>query len=64
MDENDLRYKIMHESTMGWSLFDRQAQNLTKEEARKWLDRIIHDGINPTYLKAVLQDDHRYLDQT
>ena len=32
MEENDLRYKIMHESTMGWSLYDREAQNLTKEE--------------------------------
>ena len=64
MDEKDLRYKIMYEDTTGWNLYDGQAQNLTKEDASKWLDRIIHEGINPSYLKAVLQDDYRYLDQT
>ena len=54
----------MYEDTTGWNLYDGQAQNLTKDGARKWLDRIIHEGINPSYLKAVLQDDYRYLDQT
>ena len=64
MDEKDRRYKVMTQTTMGWTLFADQAQNLTKDDARKWLDRIIHEGINPSYLKAVLQDDYRYLDQT
>ena len=35
MDEKDRRYKVMTETTMGWTLIADEAQNLTKEDVEK-----------------------------
>ena len=60
MDEQDRRYKIMNQTTMGWTLIADQAQNLTKEECDKMLDNVLKAGANPQYLKVAAQDDPRY----
>ena len=38
---DDRRYKIMNESTTGWVLIDDKAQNLTKDECDKWIDKLL-----------------------
>ena len=63
MDEQDRRYKIMNETTMGWSLIDDKAQNLTKEECDKMLDNALKAGANPQYIKVVANNDPRYLEE-
>ena len=43
MDEKDRRYKVMTETTMGWTLIADEAQNLTKEECDTFLNlSLIH----------------------
>ena len=61
MDEQDRRYKIMNQTTMGWTLIDDKAQNLTKEECDKMLDNALKAGANPQYLKVVANNDPRYI---
>ena len=60
MDEKDRRYKIMNQTTMGWTLFADQAQNLTKEECDKWISDLLNAGANPNYFKIVAQNDPNY----
>ena len=38
------RYKIMNESTTSWVIIDDKAQNLTKEECDKWIDKLLNAG--------------------
>ena len=61
MDEKDRRYKIMNQTTMGWTLFSDQAQNLTKEECDKWIADLLKGGANPNYFKVVANNDPKYL---
>ena len=61
MDEKDRRYKIMNQTTMGWTLFAYQAQNLTKEECDKMLDNAFKAGANPQYIKVVANNDPNYI---
>ena len=62
MDEKDRRYKIMNQTTMGWTLIADQAQNLTKEECDKMLDSAFKAGANPQYIKVVANYDPKYID--
>ena len=62
MDEQDRRYKIMNQTTMGWTLIADQAQNLTKEECDKMLDNVLKAGANPQYIKVVANNDPKYID--
>ena len=62
MDEKDRRYKIMNQTTMGWTLFADQAQNLTKEECDKWIQDLLKGGANPNYFKVVANNDPKYID--
>ena len=61
MDEKDRRYKIMNQTTMGWTLIDNKAQNLTKEECDKMLDNALKAGANPQYIKVVANNDPNYI---
>ena len=61
MDEKDRRYKIMTETTMGWTLIADEAQNLTKEQCDKMLDDALKAGANPQYIKVVANNDPRYI---
>ena len=62
MDQKDRRYKIMNQTTMGWTLFADQAQNLTKEECDKMLDSAFKAAANPHYIKVVANNDPKYID--
>ena len=62
MDEKDRRYKVMTETTMGWTLIADEAQNLTKEECDKFLDNALKAGANPQYIKVVADIDPKYID--
>tara|TARA_Y100001937_G_C7045810_1_gene296762 strand:+ start:703 stop:912 length:210 start_codon:yes stop_codon:yes gene_type:complete len=61
MDEKDRRYKVMTETTMGWTLIADEAQNLTKEQCDKMLDDALKAGANPQYIKVVANNDPRYI---
>ena len=61
MDEKDRRYKVMTETTMGWTLIADEAQNLTKEECDKWIQDLLKGGANPNYFKVVANNDPKYL---
>ena len=50
----------MNESTTSWVLIDDKAQNLTKEECDKWIDKLLNAGANPNYFKIVAENDPRY----
>ena len=62
MDEKDRRYKVMTETTMGWTLIADEAQNLTKEECDKWIQDLLKGGANPNYFKVVANNDPKYID--
>ena len=51
----------MNQTTMGWTLFADQAQNLTKEECDKWIQDLLKGGANPNYFKVVANNDPKYL---
>ena len=63
MYEQDRRYKIMNQTTMGWTLIADQAQNLTKEECDKMLDNALKAGAYPQYLKVEANNDPKYIDE-
>ena len=42
MDEKDRRYKVMTETTMGWTLIADEAQNLTKEDKEYYFRVLVH----------------------
>ena len=62
MDEKDRRYKVMTETTMGWTLIADEAQNLTKEECDKFLNNALKAGANPQFIKVVVSNDPKYID--
>ena len=62
MDEKDRRYKVMTETTMGWTLIADEAQNLTKEECDKFLNNALKAGANPQFIKVVANNDPKYID--
>ncbi len=39
--------------TTGWSIVDREAIKLSKDEARKWLEIKLAEGVNPDELRAI-----------
>ena len=53
-------YKIMEQNSTGWNLHSNDAQNLTKNDAEKIINRLLELGANPSDIKAVFQDDTRY----
>ena len=61
MDEQDRRYKIMNQTTMGWTLIADDAQNLTKGQCDKMLNDALKAGANPQYIKVVANNDPKYI---
>lgn len=51
------RYKILHQFTNEWELIDSKAVKLTKEQCDALLSQYLSEGINPNYLRAVLDND-------
>ena len=50
----DTKYKVLTYSTMGWTLADDQAINLTKERCDAILQNYVQmEGVNPSELRAI-----------
>ena len=54
------KFKILELATQGWSLVERDYQNLTRVECDRILKGLVGEGIAPNRLKVALQDDPRY----
>ena len=39
--------------TTGWSVVSEKAIKLSKEEARKWLQQMMNEGVSPEDLRAI-----------
>ena len=47
------KYRVEQYYTTGWSIVDREAIKLSKDEARKWLEIKVADGVNPDEPRAI-----------
>ena len=60
MPETDnRRFKIVEIDTTGWNPIP-EAENLTKEQCDSKLNEYIKNGVTPSTLKVVLNDDPTY----
>lgn len=50
-------YRIEEQYTDGWQLIDESAKGLTKEQCDQKLRLYVGEGVNPNYLRAVLDVD-------
>lgn len=50
-------YKVLRQTTEGWTLVDENAQNLTKEQCDQVLNTLVQmEGIAPHALRAVKEN--------
>ena len=47
------KYRVEQYFTTGWSVVDEKAIKLTKDEARKVLENLLAEGVNPDDLRAI-----------
>ena len=47
------KYRVEQRFTTGWSPVDKDSIKLSKDEARKWLERMLAEGVNPDELRAI-----------
>ena len=47
------KYRVEQYYTTGWSIVDREAIKLSKDEERKWLEIKLAEGVNPDELRAI-----------
>ena len=47
------KYRVEQYFTTGWSIVDKDAIKLTKDEARKKLENLMKEGVNPDELRAI-----------
>ena len=47
------KYRVEQLYTTGWSVVDKGAIKLSKDEARKWLEKMLAAGVNPDQLRAI-----------
>ena len=47
------KYRVEQYYTTGWSIVDREFIKLSKDEARKWLEIKLAEGVNPDELRAI-----------
>ena len=47
------KYRVEQYYTTGWSIVDKEAIKLSKDEARKWLEQMLAEGVNPDDLRAI-----------
>tara|TARA_B100001093_G_scaffold283937_1_gene271224 strand:+ start:43 stop:201 length:159 start_codon:yes stop_codon:yes gene_type:complete len=47
------KYRVEQNYTTGWSVVSEQAIKLSKDEARKWLELKMSEGVNPDELRAI-----------
>ena len=47
------KYRVEQHFTNGWSVVHQNAIILSKDEARKWLTKLLNEGVNPDELRAI-----------
>ena len=47
------KYRVEQYYTTGWSIVDKEAIKLSKDEARKWLESKLAEGVSPDDLRAI-----------
>ena len=47
------KYRVEQYYTTGWSVVDKDAIKLSKDEARKWLQQMMNEGVSPEDLRAI-----------
>ena len=47
------KYRVEQYFTTGWSIVDKDAIKLTKDEAKKVLQNLMNEGVNPDLLRAI-----------
>ena len=47
------KYRVEQRYTTGWSIVDKGAIKLSKDEARKWLEQRLAEGVSPDDLRAI-----------
>ena len=47
------KYRVEQYFTTGWGVVDERAIKLTKDEARKVLENLLSEGVNPDDIRAI-----------
>ncbi len=47
------KYRVEQKFNTGWGVVDEKAIKLTKEEARKVLENLLAEGVNPDDIRAI-----------
>ena len=47
------KYRVEQYFTTGWGVVDEKAIKLTKDEARKVLENLLKEGVNPDEIRAI-----------
>ena len=47
------KYRVEQRFTTGWGVVDESAIKLTKDEARKVLENLLAEGVNPNDIRAI-----------
>lgn len=47
-------YKLLQYSTIGW---EETQVKLTKEQCENYIKELISDGVNPQYIRVILDED-------
>ena len=47
------KYRVEQNFTTGWQVVNERAIKLSKDEARKWLEQMMAEGVNPDDLRAI-----------
>ena len=47
------KYRVEQKFTTGWGVVGERAIKLTKDEAKKVLENLMNEGVNPDELRAI-----------
>ena len=47
------KYRVEQRYTTGWCVVSEKSIKLSKDEARKWLEKMLAEGVNPDELRAI-----------
>ena len=47
------KYRVEQKFTTGWGVVDERAIKLSKDEAKKVLEELMAEGVNPDELRAI-----------
>ena len=47
------KYRVEQKFTTGWGVVDERAIKLSKDEAKKVLENLLAEGVNPDDLRAI-----------